>query len=195
MASSVFQDLQVKAFRAGVSPRSKQSMDWFRKQVKNMRSINRQKLLKDDAVTKVSRPRMGDMYMFYYDPKHKDTLPFYDQFPLIIMVDRAPGGFYGLNLHYLPPVLRAKFFDALMDTMSNDKYDDSTRLRARYNLLQSSSKLKYFKPCFKHYLTKHVDSRIAKVEPSEWEIALFMPIQRFKGATSEQVYKNSRSMI
>lgn len=195
MASTVFQDLQVKAFRAGVTPRSDESMKWFRNQVKNMRSINRQALLKDDAVTRVSRPRMGDMYMFFYDPKTKDTLPYYDTFPLIIMVDRAPGGFYGLNLHYLPPNLRAKFFDALTDTMSNKKYDDSTRIRARYNLLKSVRNMRYFKPCFKHYLTSHVDSRIAKVEPSEWEIALFLPVQRFKGATATQVYKDSRSMI
>jgi hypothetical protein len=195
MADSVFQNLQVKAFRAGVTPRTQESMKWFRSQVKDMRNINRQRLLKDDAVKKVTRPRMGDMYMFYYDPKHKETLPYYDQFPLIVMVDRAPGGFYGLNLHYLPPPLRAKFFDALMDTMSNDRYDDSTRLRARYSLLQNASKLKYFKPCFKHYLTKHVDSRIAKVEPTEWEIALFLPVQRFKKANATQVYKDSRSMI
>ena len=195
MANTLFQDLQVKAFRAGVKPRSEESMKWFRNQVKNMRNINRQSLLKDEAVKKVSRPRMGDMYMFYYDPKHKETLPFYDQFPLIIMVDRAPGGFYGLNLHYLPPNLRARFFDSLMDTMSNNKYDESTRLRARYSLLQSARKMRYFKPCFKHYLTSHVDSRIAKVEPTEWEIALFLPVQRFKGATATQVYKDSRSKI
>ena len=195
MASTLFQDLQVKAFRAGVTPRSEQSMTWFRNQVKNMRSINRQSLLKDNAVTKVTRPRMGDMYMFFYDPKHKETLPYYDTFPLIVMIDRAPGGFYGLNLHYLPPNLRAKFFDALMDTMNNDKYDDSTRIRARYNLLKSVRNMRYFKPCFKHYLTQHVDSRIAKVEPTEWEIALFLPVQRFKKATATQVYKDSRSMI
>lgn len=195
MANTLFQDLQVKAFRAGVKPRSEESMKWFRNQVRNMRNINRQSLLKDEAVKKVSRPRMGDMYMFYYDPKHKETLPFYDQFPLIIMVDRAPGGFYGLNLHYLPPNLRARFFDSLMDTMSNNKYDESTRLRARYSLLQSARKMRYFKPCFKHYLTSHVDSRIAKVEPTEWEIALFLPVQRFKGATATQVYKDSRSKI
>lgn len=195
MANTVFQDLQVKAFRAGVTPRSAESQAWFRNQVKNMRGLNRQKLLKDESVTKVTRPRMGDMYMFYYDPKHKDTLPYYDQFPLIVMVDRAPGGFYGLNLHYLPPTLRARFFDALMDTMSNDKYDESTRLRARYSVLKSASKMKYFKPCFKHYLTRHVDSQISKVEPTEWEIALFLPTQRFKGANASKVYKDSRSML
>jgi hypothetical protein len=195
MASTVFQDLQVKAFRAGISPRTAESMSWFRNQVKNMRGINRQSLLKDEAVTRVSRPKIGDMYMFYYDPKHKDTLPFYDQFPLIVLVDKAPGGFYGVNLHYLPPALRARFFDALMDTMNNKAYNDTTKMRARYNLLKSSAKMKYFKPCFKHYLTQHVDSRIAKVEPTEWEIALFMPLQRFKGATAAEVYKDSRSKI
>jgi len=168
-------------------------MAWFRKQVKNMRNINRNSLLKDEAVERVTRPRIGDMYMFYYDPKHKDTLPFYDQFPLIILVDKAPGGFYGLNLHYLPLPLRAKFFDAL--TMSNNKYDETTRLKARYAALQASAKLKYFKPCFKRYLTSHVESRIARVQPTEWEIALFLPTQRFKGATAAEVYKDSRSKI
>lgn len=193
MADTLFQDLQAKAFRAGVTPRTDQSMAWFRKQVKNMRNINRNSLLKDEAVQRVTRPRIGDMYMFYYDPKHKETLPFYDQFPLIILVDKAPGGFYGLNLHYLPLPLRAKFFDAL--TMTNNRYDESTKLKARYATLQASAKLKYFKPCFKHYLTSHVESRIAKVQPTEWEIALFLPTQRFKGATAAAVYKDSRSKI
>ena len=55
------------------------------------------------------------MNMFFYDPKHKDTLPYYDRFPLSVIIGPAKGGFYGLNLHYLPPVLRAKMLDALMD--------------------------------------------------------------------------------
>ena len=139
---------------------------------------------------RVARQRMGDMYMFFYDPKHKETLPYYDTFPLIIMVEKAPGGFYGLNMHYLPPVLRAKLFDGL--AKSDERYDENTRFRARYRLLQSVRKLKYFKPCFKHYLTKHVEGRISKVEAPEWEIALFMPTQRFKKATATQVYADSR---
>lgn len=168
---------------------------WFRNKLKDMRSINRQKLMRDPSVTKVRRPRMGDMYMFFYDPKHKETLPYYDTFPLIIMVEAAPGGFYGLNLHYLPPVLRAKFFDALQETMTDKDYDDGTRFRARYSLLKSATKLRYFKPCFKHYLTNHVESGIVKIEPTEWEIAMFMPVQRFKKATATQVYRDSRRKI
>ena len=190
MADSFFEKLQLQAFRAGVQPRSDESQKWFRNKLKNIGQVNRQKLLRDSALQRVARPRMGDMYMFFYDPKHKETLPYYDTFPLIIMVEKAPGGFYGLNMHYLPPVLRAKLFDGL--EKSDERYDENTRFRARYRLLQSVRKLKYFKPCFKHYLTKHVEGRISKVEAPEWEIALFMPTQRFKKATATQVYADSR---
>ena len=190
MADSFFEKLQLQAFRAGVQPRSDESQKWFRNKLKNIGQVNRQKLLRDSALQSVARPRMGDMYMFFYDPKHKETLPYYDTFPLIIMVEKAPGGFYGLNMHYLPPVLRAKLFDGL--AKSDERYDENTRFRARYRLLQSVRKLKYFKPCFKHYLTKHVEGRISKVEAPEWEIALFMPTQRFKKATATQVYADSR---
>ena len=190
MADSFFEKLQLQAFRAGVQPRSDESQKWFRNKLKNIGQVNRQKLLRDSALQRVTRPRMGDMYMFFYDPKHKETLPYYDTFPLIIMVEKAPGGFYGLNMHYLPPVLRAKLFDGL--AKSDERYDENTRFRARYRLLQSVRKLKYFKPCFKHYLTKHVEGRISKVEAPEWEIALFMPTQRFKKATATQVYADSR---
>lgn len=192
MAESIFQDIQSRAFRAGVTPRTQESREWFRKQLANMRSINRQRLLKDKLVTKTNRPRIGDMYMFYYDAKHKDTLPYWDQFPLVILTDKAPNGFYGLNLHYLPLNLRARLFDSLLETATNRAYNDTTRMRARYDLLKGVGKMKYYKPCFHRYLTSHVDSGIVKVEPAEWEIALFMPIQKFKGATASQVWKDSK---
>jgi len=195
MADSLFQKLQFQAFRAGIPPRTDEARKWFRDKVKTMRSVNRNALLRDDALKRATRYRMGEMYMFFYDPKHKETLPYYDTFPLVIMVEKAPGGFYGLNLHYLPPALRAKFFDALMQTMNNKRYDETTRFRTRYRILKSVRKLRYFEPCFKHYLTKHVASRISKVEAPEWEIALFMPTQRFKKKTATAVYTQSRRII
>ena len=57
------------------------------------------------------------------------------------------------------------------------------------------SKFKEFKPTIKHYLTAHVKSRLALVPPSEWEIATFLPMAQWKGASSNQVYKQSRKMI
>ncbi len=189
--SNLFQKLEIEAFRKGITPRSKESMAWFRNKAQKL-SPSRRDLLRDESLTLKNRPRVGDMFMYFYDPKHKDTLPYYDRFPLTILVDRAPKGFYGLNLHYLPLDVRAKFLDALLDNLTNKRYDESTRFRLSYEMLKGASRLKAFRPCFKRYLSAHVRSRFAKVEAPEWEIATFLPTADFEKASSSEVYKDSR---
>ena len=193
--SNIFLRLELQAFLAGITPRTKESREWFRKKIKNLRSINREALMKEDPLKQTGQEIVGGMYMFFYDPKHKDTLPYYDTFPLVIVVGPAEGGFYGLNLHYLPPILRAKMLDALMDITSNTKFNDSTRFKMSYELLVKSSKLKYFQPCFKHYLNDQVKSKFAMVPAPEWEIATFLPTAQFKKANSKKVYFDSQKMI
>ena len=197
--ASIFQKLELDAFRAGITPRTKQSRDWFRQKVSDMRAgrMNRLQLMKADELELVnkSQPLIGTMNMFFYDPKTKDQLPFYDRFPLAIIAGPAPGGFYGMNLHYLPPVLRAKFLDALMDITNNKKYDDTTRFRARYEVIQKIGGLRYYKPCFKHYLFAHVKSRLARVAAPEWEIATFLPTASWEKASAATVYRDSRRKI
>jgi hypothetical protein len=190
---SLFDKLESEAFRKGLSKRSKEAQTWFRKQVQGMGQINMHKMMKDDRLVKKSRPRVGDMFMYAYDPKHRKTLPYYDRFPLTIMVDKAPGGFYGLNLHYLPLKQRAIFLDNLSAIANNKRYDETTRLKLSYALLKGASKFKYFAPCFKHYLTSQVDSKIMKVEASEWDIAIFLPTENFAKAKKSKVWKDSRS--
>lgn len=193
--SNIFQQLELEAFRSGITPRTKKSITWFRKKAETMTGINRTQLMKEDPLKQVDQFKPGSMYMYFYDPKHKETLPYYDTFPLVVLVGPAPGGFYGLNLHYLPPTLRAKLLDALMDNLNNKKFDESTRMAANYELLMSSSKHRYFKPCFKHYLTDQLRSKFAYVPPPEWEIATFLPTADFKKATTNKVYRDSRRMI
>ena len=199
--SNIFNRLELQAFRAGVTPRTKESRDWFMNKAKNMRNINRQALIKEDPLTQrtalknLSRTGLvGTMQMFFYDPKHKEKLPFYDLFPLVIVVGPAEGGFYGLNLHYLPPILRAKMLDALMET-ANMKAGEDAKFQITYKRLQAISKLKYYEPCFKHYLTKHVKSKFAEVPMPEWEIATFLPTAQFRKANSTKVYADSRKKI
>jgi hypothetical protein len=192
--SNLFYNLEIEAFRKGLTLRTKESREWFRKRVANLRP-NRNALMKEEPIQLKNRQTIGSMFMFFYDPKHKETLPYYDSFPLVIVVGPAEGGFYGLNLHYLPPTLRAKFLDALLEITNNRLYDDSTKFDLSYNMLQRASKMKYFKPCFKHYLTKHVRSRFAMVEAPEWEIATFLPTADFQKATRAQVYADSKRKI
>lgn len=193
--SNLFNKLELQAFRSGITPRTKESRDWFRRKALALRNVSRSALMKEEPVTLSNRSVVGSMYMFFYDPKHKDTLPYYDSFPLVIVIGKAEGGFLGLNLHYLPPILRAKFLDALLDIASNDKYDESTKFALSYSLLKKSSKYKYFKPCIKHYLASNVKSRFAKVHAPEWEIAAFLPTADWQKAGKSTVYSNSRRMI
>lgn len=180
---------------AGITPRSKESMEWFRKRAYDIRRVNRNELMKNEELELKNRQVIGRMYFWFYDPKHKETLPYYDSFPLGIVVGPAKDGFYALNLHYLPPIIRAQFLDALMDVTNNKNYDDSTRFKITYQMLKSTTKYKEFKPCFKHYLTKHVRSRFALIPPSEWEIAAFLPAADWQKKGPKEVYRASKAMI
>ena len=193
--ANLFKQLEIEAFKAGIQPRTRQSINWFRQKAQRVSVNNRAALMREEPIQLKARNVPGSMFMFFYDPKNKSTLPYYDSFPLAIVVDSAPGGFYGLNLHYLPPLLRARFLDALMDNTNNMTYDESTRFMLNYNMLKRSSRMKYFKPCYKHYLNEHVRSRFAYVPPSEWEIATFLPAADFQKSSKTKVYSDSRKAV
>ena len=189
--ASLFDTLQANAFRAGVQARTKESQKWFQDKLQDMTMPSRQKLLKDPALERTERDLIGSMYMYFYDPKHKKTLPYYDRFPLTIMVQEAKDGFHGLNLHYLNYNTRAAFLDELMG-LAPSKLKNETRIRKlRYELLQKSRKYKEFKPCFKHYLTKHIKTQLTRVPMTEWEIAIFLPVEQFRKASRQKVWKDS----
>lgn len=198
--NSLFDKYSSAAKRRGIEPRSAESIAWFQEKLKTLsgRERNRSKLLVDPALEKNIRHYIyGSMYMYFYDPKHKKTLPYYDRFPLVVAVEptKKGDGFYGINLHYLPPVLRARMLDALLDTTNNKRYNDTTKMKISYSILKSASKLKYFKPCFKQYLNKHIVGAPSKVSATEWEMAVFLPVEQFKKATSSKVWSESRKMI
>ena len=195
MAESFFSDMQAQAFRSGVPPQTKDAQKWFQNKVQNMAVPSRNQILKDPSLKKARKFSPGDMYMYFYDPKMKKELPYYDAFPLTIVVDAAPGGFYGLNMHYLHPTLRAKLFDALLETTNKKGLTEDTKFQLTYEMLKGTAKMKHFQPCFKHYLAKHVQSGFARVEAPEWPIAMFMPLQQFQKASATKVWAESRRSV
>ena len=190
MAGKLFDRLEQEAFRGGIQARTKESMKWFRTRVSQIKRVNSREIQAE--ARQKSRHLFGEMYMMFYDPKHKKTLPYYDRFPLVIPFQKAKGGFLGLNLHYLPHGLRAKFLDQLYDTTTNDKYDNSTRFRLTYDILQKVSSNNAFEPCVKHYLSSHIRSKLGVVDAADWEIAIFLPTEQFKKASVAKVYTDSR---
>lgn len=195
--ASLFDDILVQGVRGGQIPaRSQNAREWFRDKARTQRSARAYPAnLMKEAGSKVDSPKTGHMYHFYYDPKGKKTLPYYDRFPLIFMVGPAPKGFYGINLHYLPPKLRAALMDSLYSVVSNQRYDEGTKLRISYDILNSASKYRYFKPTFKHYLNDHVNSQFLKIDSAEWDIALFLPTERFEKANKSRVFADSRKAV
>jgi len=197
MAAKAFRDILEKGARAGVFPgRDKESRDWYRQKARAIKKKHNENLIMRNAGDRLkNRVAIGNMYMFYYDPKHKATLPYYDQFPLIFPIAKVKDGFLGLNVHYLPYAYRAILMDALYDIVNNDKMDDSTKLKLSYGVLKGASKYRYFKPCIKKYLNNHVRSRFAYVHPSEWDVALFLPITRWQKASQQKVWNDSKKII
>lgn len=195
-SSTLFDDIVTTGMRAGQVPaRTKQAREWYRQKTKDsIKRVNENKIMADKkrAVTQV---QPGSMYLFSYDAKHKDTLPYWDRLPLIFPFRIVEGGFYGINLHYLPPRLRARLMDGLYEYVNNQRFDETTKLRMSYQLLNSVSKLRYFKPCVKHYLNSQVRSNFTYIYPSEWDIAIFLPLARFQKRTANRVYADSEKSI
>jgi hypothetical protein len=190
MVAYVFDTLLAKGVRAGEIPaRTQQSRDWFRNEAEKVTVSPSSLVRTSDNIIRSNEP--GRMVLFQYDPKHKKTLPYYDTFPLIFNVGPAEGGFYGINMHYLPLRERAMLMDSLYSLTTDKRYDSNTKLKIAYDVLKSSSRFKLFRPCFKHYLSSFVKSRKILIEPVEWDIALFLPLQRFKKADADKVYEDS----
>ena len=193
MAGKLFDRLEREAFRGGIQARTAESMKWFRTRVSQIKRVSGKQVHSEQRQT--SRHLFGEMYMLFYDPKHKKTLPYYDRFPLVIPFQKAKNGFLGLNLHYLPHSLRAKFLDELYDTVNNDKFDATTRFKITYDILQRVSQNNAFLPCVKHYLSGHIRSKLAVVDSADWEIAIFLPTEQFKKASLSSVYRDSRRIM
>jgi hypothetical protein len=148
--AAVFDDILLKGIRSGKAPaRTDAARLWYRDQAKGITRTARNrskgdKLIKelrqDTSRRQDARFMMGNMYLFAYDPKHKDTLPYYDRFPLIFPINKAKGGFLGINMHYLPPILRAKLMDQLYTVLNNKAFDESTKLSASYKILNGAAK-------------------------------------------------------
>lgn len=171
---------------------ARKSQAWFQQQVLliSKQNITPKKLMKGEDMN--ARILPGNLYMFFYDAKHKDTLPYWDRFPLVFPYRKTPDGFMGLNLHYLPYQMRVQLLDKLMFFKNNSKMDETTRLKYSWALIDGVSKYRAAEPCIKQYLTEHVRSPFKKVNAPDWATAMMLPVESFVGANKQQVWQDSK---
>lgn len=176
--------------KEGLQPRTNKARAWLRSKIDSLKPTPG--ALMRDRMRLKNSTIIGKMYFYYYDPKSKDSMPYYDRFPLVIPIERYSDGFLGLNLHYISPKQRIILLDKLSVFLNNDNYDETTKFRLRYHTLKNASRIFEGTPCIKKYLYKNIDSRFLEIPAEEWDIAALIPYEYFIGATKNKVWTDSR---
>ena len=170
MVNSFRSSLKDKIRNEGAAVNNK-SAKWFAETIKkNIRSHL------------VSKPTPGKLYAYVYDAKHKDTLPFWDRYPLIIYLGLGKQGntmlMYGLNLHYIPPKARQQFLEELLKQYANTPVlSNKTKLKINW------SKVKGFQGAdkmIKAYLPGNIKGSLAEIKPADWANVVMLPLQNFQ---------------
>jgi hypothetical protein len=176
---------------------SSQSFSWLQEKIKEIRNFSRERanIAAETFRYKVKRFRIGKLFFFFYDPKGKNDLPYYDIFPLVIILKKYDDGFLGLNLHYLPLIMRIRFLNKLLKLAKFSDENEIEYMRISYDILNATNKYKEFRPCIKRYLYSHIRSKLLEVQPNEWEVAAHLPIHSFKKAGAPTVWKDSKEKI
>ena len=163
------------------------SVNWFREKIQDFGKPGPQQLLRDGRRTK--GVNFGTLNMFIYSPKHKDTLPYYDTFPLVLPIGPAAGGFMGLNFHYLPIQMRIRLLDKIVDGGGSlnvaAQSGKSPRLITDYSQLK---RIPMAKAIVKHYLTGYVKSDFRAITSEELIVAALLPVQRFQKGSAQAAY-------
>ena len=172
---------------------AKKSNTWFQQQARLLQTQRPvpNTILSGEPSQNVRSIQPGSLYMFLYDPKTKDDLPYYDVFPLVFPYEKTKTGFIGLNMHYLPYYPRVQLLSRLMEYANNNKMDDTTKLKYSWRVISGVSRFKWAEPCIHQYITGHVRSSIRKISPADWATAMLLPVEQFVGANKATVWAES----
>ena len=182
------------AIRSGtVGKEVQRSARWFQDKIKGLKgdlrnrfsSTNAAKFYReaDNKVEKAilkKRIELGDLFCYYYNPKYRATLPYYDMFPMIMLLSAEKETFLGINFHYLRPKWRAILLDRV-----------SAKLGSGLPRWSKLRQIRQIAPTIKRYRFDHIMRRVIPIEENEQEIAIFLPTERFRKAGKSKVWSES----
>ncbi len=189
-----FPEILRKGYSSGRVPGRPNAREWYRDQARAVGSVNTKRLMMDPRQKDQQQILPGRMYCFFYDPKLKETLPYYDKFPLVFPFRLSGDRMLGINLHYLPHGYRAQLMDQLYQ-LEDRRMKTDKKLRLSYDILNGASQFSAFRPCIKSYLFTHLRSRFLEIPYDSWDVALMLPMERFEKANKQQVWKESAQAI
>lgn len=179
----------------------KNAMEAYRQYARDLRklTVSSKEIMtanKKKLIIRLHTAHIGRLCMFYYDPKLKKELPYYDRFPLIMPIELYKDGFLGLNFHYLPHKQRAILMDAINDRVfKNTHLSEKKRLQISYKIMKTTVKVPQYIPTIKRYLYTHLRSRINILDVDAWNMTLYLPLEQFEKATMARVHNESMRKI
>jgi len=164
------------------------SIRWYQNKIREFGIPSQKKLLNEgQASTTLYR---GKMNFFVYNPKHRETLPYYDKFPLILPLQVEQAHFIGLNFHYLSIPYRLQLLEKLQRFRRGTGENEIMKVRwDRVNNFKESNAV------VKKYLKNHVRSVFREINPDEMLTAILLPVQSFSKRSIYKVYADSRRMM
>ena len=185
-------------FISKIKAKSKDAVKWFKSIVKKTQraafpaKFGRQDIMSDRNIGVTAKPKVGRLYLFQYEAKWKEILPWWDMWPLIFPFAGAKDGFYGINLHYLAPNARATLMLNLIKAQGGSgKMNEDFKLKLSYNIITGFGPAK---PCIKRYLYSHVQGKgFYGISGEDWSYAAALPLQRFQKVSAATVWKHSTS--
>lgn len=171
---------------------SRQATQFVKDNIQDSKVSRRRELLTSDKAKSPSQFQIGKLYFFGYHPETKDNLPFYDEFPVVMPLGEESGGFLGLNFHYVRTMVRAQFFDALLDHVDTTEYGENidAQIRINYEMLVASSKFKkHYRPCIRSYRFRNFVTGLYEIQPKDWKSMMFLPLEKFSKMSREDVWK------
>lgn len=174
-----------KANKGSYKRNTEASFDFFRKYVgRSYNKLGTGSMFRDRKTWRGTDFALGKMYFFEYDALHKDKLPIWDRYPIVIFFDtyKSKAGnqiVLGLNFHYLAPALRMAAFRALLKFKTGNGFKKSTKLDFSWSVIKVLAQSKYYEKAIHAYRVDHLKSTLVEIPAQSWEMALFLPLARF----------------
>jgi hypothetical protein len=130
------------------------SYTWYRDNVRMVSSTSDiyKTLAKcDDTLMPVG----GKLYFFEYNATWARKLKYYDEFPLVYMLQGGPK-FFGANLHYLPYSRRVQVIESILNGTPTIP-----------------------KQCFHNYVYEGLDTPLFEINTDDWKTSIFIPNESF----------------
>ena len=153
--------------------------------------VEKIKKVSQDSSVQSSKPKIGQLYTYLYNPKTKDKLPYYDIVPLVIPVQYTNNGFYGLNFHYLSLPERNKLLNIILPF--SQKSETSKKKYSYAKLVSLASGV--WSPCCKRYLWSHIRTKFVNIPQEDWYEIIKMPVISFQKATTKEIYRQTKRMM